>query len=550
MDAHTHLEVERKYDVGGPVSVPNLATVPGVARAVGFPPVELRADYFDTGGGTLGERKIILRRRLGGPDEGWHIKSAAVGGRMETHFPLGGQEAHVPEAVLDAVRVHTRSDPLRPVARVRTRRTVVRLLDGTGALLAEFCDDEVQARAVGGAELVWREWEVELGPAGTADLLDGIEAVLLRAGATPSTHLSKLGRVLDAAGPGPHPEAAARSGPGETGAGRPDPDEPDPDQPGPDQSGPGGPGTAEPSAAAVLTAAFRAGLETLRRWDPLVRGDAADAVHQMRIAARTLRSLLHTYGDLFAPEALGRLEDGLRRLGRALAGARDAEVVRDMVDPRCQAVPEGIPAAVRKQLWAGKNAERRDQMARLDRRLGGARYLALLNDLDAFAAAPPLLLAAAGPASQVLETRVERGLAEVLALAGRAAAADGHGERTDLLHEVRKTAKRLRYAVKAVAVDNVGPGGVDGEAGGTRTAGFTLGPGPSARMHLAADVQDALGRHRDSVMFQKYVRDSARQARKAGHDTFALGVLYGAELAVQDQAVREAEAALERLRGA
>ena len=212
MEAHTHLEIERKYDVGGSVPVPDLAAVPGVATAVEFPPVELRADYFDTGGGTLGERKITLRRRLGGPDEGWHIKSTAIGGRMETHFPLGGQEANVPEAVLDVVRVHTRADPLRPVARVRTQRTVVRLLSGVGALLAEFCDDEVRARAVGGAELAWREWEVELGPAGTADLLDGVEAVLLKAGAAPSTHVSKLRRVLDAAGPGPRPAPRPRTG--------------------------------------------------------------------------------------------------------------------------------------------------------------------------------------------------------------------------------------------------------------------------------------------------------------------------------------------------
>ena len=64
-------------------------------------------------------------------------------------------------------------------------------------------------------------------------------------------------------------------------------------------------------------------------------------MHQMRIAARTLRSLLHTYGDLFASEACGGLEDGLRRLGRALAGARDAEVVRDLVDQRCRRCPKG-----------------------------------------------------------------------------------------------------------------------------------------------------------------------------------------------------------------
>ena len=155
------------------------------------------------------------------------------------------------------------------------------------------------------------------------------------------------------------------------------------------------------------------------------------------------------------------------------------------------AVPEGIPAKVRQQLWAGKQAERRDHMARLRRRLCGAMIFALLNDLDAFVQAPPLLLTAAGRAGEVLEARVERGLAEVLDLADRAAAADELGERIDLLHEVRKTAKRLRYAVKAVAVK-------DAVGRGKRTRpGFRARRGPCSAAHaLATDVQDALGAHR------------------------------------------------------
>ncbi|WP_345154345.1 CYTH and CHAD domain-containing protein [Arthrobacter ginkgonis] len=567
MEAHSHLEIERKYDVGGSVPVPDFAAVPGVATAIGFPPVELRADYFDTGGGILGERKITLRRRLGGSDEGWHIKSTAVGGRMETHFPLGGQEANVPEAVLDVVRVHTRSDPLRPVARVRTQRTVVRLLSGVGALLAEFCDDEVRARAVGGAELVWREWEVELGPAGSEDLLDGVEAVLLKAGAAPSTHVSKLRRVLEAAGPGRRPDPAPgrvpqtaprtapqEPGPQKPGPGEPTPKEPrpqepkpgEPEEPEPEETGPDKPSTDEPSAAVVLTAALRSGLETLKHWDPLVRRDAEDAVHQMRIATRTLRSVLQIYGDLFAPEACRRLEDGLRRLGRALGGTRDAEVMRDLAAKRCQAVPEGIPAAVEKKLWAGKEAERQDHLARLRHRMCGAKYFALFDDLDAFAQAPQLLLVAAGPAGQVLEARLERGIAEVLDLAGRAAAAEVRDDRIELLHEVRKTAKRLRYAVKSVNIRDVGPGRGDAD----QAAGFEVGPGPSAHMRLATDVQDALGTHRDSVMFQRYLRRSTGRGRKAGRNAFAYGMLYGAEFAVQDRSLREAEAALERLRPA
>ena len=167
---------------------------------------------------------------------------------------------------------------------------------------------------------------------------------------------------------------------------------------------------------------------------------------------------------------------------------------------------------MRKKLWAGKQAERRDHMARLRRRLCGATYFALLNDLDAFAQAPPLLLTAAGPAGQVLEARVERGLAEVLDLADRAAAADELGDGSTCSTRSAKPRSGCGTPSRRSPSRTWGPG----EGTADQAGGFELGAGPSARMHLATDVQDALGAHRDSVMFQKHVRGSARTGPEGG----------------------------------
>ena len=93
------MEVERKFDVDDETPLPDWESVPGVA-SVGDPEVrELDARYFDTADRALARAGYALRRRSGGPDEGWHIKGPLQdGGRVELHWPLdarsrGGRRA-------------------------------------------------------------------------------------------------------------------------------------------------------------------------------------------------------------------------------------------------------------------------------------------------------------------------------------------------------------------------------------------------------------------------------------------------------------------------
>ena len=202
------IEVERKYDVSEATGLPDMASLPGVA---GISPTELRsldAVYFDTDELTLARRAVALRRRTGGPDEGWHVKSSAPEGRHEWGWPLGDLS---PDPLTQAVPIDVRSAvtpwcgdaELRPIARVRNQRHAILLQDASGAVIAEFVDDHVPATDLQtGATTSWREWEVELGPAAPADetwraeFFSAADAAVLAAGGVPAASDSKLQRAL------------------------------------------------------------------------------------------------------------------------------------------------------------------------------------------------------------------------------------------------------------------------------------------------------------------------------------------------------------------
>jgi hypothetical protein len=209
------IEIERKYAVDAGFVLPDLSTVPGVAAVTSPRTYHLTAVYHDTPGQRLAAARITLRRRTGGTDAGWHLKlPGEAGARREVHAPLGPGTEGVPAELAGLVSGQTTGEPLRPIARLQTTRTVRHLLDPAGQVLAEVADDEVtgslpdqsSGRTKGPPDpdawqtaIAWREVEIELahGPAG---LLDAAGKVLLGAGARPSPAASKLSLLLSAAG--------------------------------------------------------------------------------------------------------------------------------------------------------------------------------------------------------------------------------------------------------------------------------------------------------------------------------------------------------------
>jgi CHAD domain-containing protein len=495
----TMRETERKYEAIEGLELLDPAGLLGFDTGTGPHEQDLEAVYFDTADLRLVRAGVTLRRRKGGSDAGWHLKlPMGKDSRDELRLPLGRSEARPPAELVALTRVYTRGAALAPVAELNTRRRRWILAGADGQARAELADDHVTARTMGEqtTTVSWREVEVELAEHSQLKLLDRIERRLLKAGAQHADYSSKLGRLLadrmpaNIAAPN---RARARS------------------------------------AGAVVLAYLGAQAEQLRRNDPLVRRDAPDAVHQMRVAARRMRSALQAFGRVIEREQTRKLTTELKWVAGELGGARDAEVMAE----RFAAILAELPGELKlgpvdaafTRSFGRRQADARDvAIATLD----SDRYLALHDRIDAFLADPPLTARARRPAKREVPKSVRRAYRRV---ESRMADADHQpsGERRDrALHETRKAAKRLRYATEAVQP--------------------TLGkPATRLRKRLKS-VQDLLGEHQDTAVSRPVLRKLAAQAHLDGGNGFTYGLMYAAEAARAERAENNLPSAWKRMR--
>ncbi|MEZ0053816.1 CHAD domain-containing protein [Mycobacterium sp. MAA66] len=406
-----HTEIERKFAVDDETVSPSFDGLSAVTRVEQSPVAHLDAVYFDTAGHDLAAHKITLRRRTGGTDAGWHLKlPAGADARTEVRLPLNGAGEGVPDELRDIVLAIVRDQPLAPVARIETQRTVVTLFGSDE--LAEFCDDRVTASA-GDAEQNWREWELELAP-GVSDeeLLDRLAHRLFDAGARPAGHGSKLAKVL-AAGRPAEPEAA------------------------------------NPEPTDAVHRAIAAHVDELIEWDRAVRSDTFDSVHQMRVTIRKIRSLLQETGGL---GERAWVLDELKLLAGVLGAARDAEVLAQRYEKALSGLaPELVRGPVRERLVDGSQRRYDAGLRRSVTAMRSARYFQLLDELDAIVADPGW--SAAGEESVTVEATYRR----VRKAVQRAHAAEDAGaeDADETLHRIRKSAKRLRYTAAATGASRV-----------------------------------------------------------------------------------------------
>ncbi|PJJ62111.1 CYTH and CHAD domain-containing protein [Compostimonas suwonensis] len=555
MAATVQVEIERKYEVQEGSEVPPLDGVLDGVVETRHPAARLTAVYYDTDDGRLGRHLIVLRRREGGYDEGWHTKSSEAGHRLETHWPLTAADAGIPEEVLDTVRVHVRDRELSPLARIETERTVIRLaVDGVD--VAEIADDLVTATDVrAGIVRSWREWEAELVTATHPDdddpqldgrvLLDAIEKRLRSAGATPSPSPAKLARALglgsldasSSAGSesavmgsshgshGGHGSHGSHGGHGSHGTshgtrGRADVQLP--------------PELAPGSAGAAIMTAFSGLVDALVAADPAARRDDEDAVHAMRTVVRRLRSLLASYRKLFDDDTVIELRHRLRVLGATLGDVRDLEVRADRARTIIGAAPgELVDDPAQHRVVAGDAHDAAHE--RLRGALSADYYFRLLDALDAVVAAPPLSRRARRPVTGEFRRDIHRSARRVerriQALSSPLTIAAFEAADPATLHELRKSARRLRYAIE-VALD---------------VAPDHFGKKYRRTADAAEAVQDALGGHRDDTLLAESVLIEARRSEAASEPAFAYGLLYAAATASAAESLGEARGAVREL---
>lgn len=571
MSTRTFLEVEAKFAVVDTAVVPDLTRLAGVEAIASTKTHRMSAIYYDTTDLRLTRSRITLRRREGGDDDGWHLKLPAVAGRLEVHADLGEPVDglyQVPEEILSQVRALVRREELQPIAQVDNERVESVLADAEGRPLAEFCDDHVSAWSLlpGGSPSSWREWEIELagetpGTEQGENILHSATQLFISAGARVSSSPAKLVMALgDSVHQAPLPPFLVDA-------------DVDPDSP-----------------AAAVVAALKLNRDKLHEYDPKVRRDEWDSVHQMRVATRELRSHMETFNGILGGEELEYIESELKLLASMLGYARDAEVVEErflrLLDSEDSDV---LDETTRGHLREDMGTEYRRAHRRVIATLNSDRYLDLLDAIDSLLADPPVVGAhAAGPGTPekvdeaddteqpaadlpagdeaeagepVAEVAPEEEVAETVApqpqtaeeveailsehleeayqrLMKRHRKAVENWEnpeltlhqREDYFHDMRKSAKKLRYAAEAV-----------GAATSLKTK----------RLYNACkQMQSSLGDFQDAVTSRDRLVQMADAARRRGEDTFGYGLLYQRERAIGLKSLEEYSEEVKAIRSA
>ncbi|MDP9251033.1 MAG: CYTH and CHAD domain-containing protein [Chloroflexota bacterium] len=464
------IERELKLAVPGSFMLPDLTGDGlGIIDMRELPDLELRSTYYDSADLRLARSGATLRYRTG--EEGgpiWTVKLPIAGRdatEREEHTFEGGSD-EVPAAAVDLVTALARSEPLAAVAALQTRRHRWLLCAGGDVPLAELADDEVAV--LDGEQVVSRFRELELESRGPdLDQLLPIAALLRRAGAVIAEPVPKAIRAL-----GPRAAAAADVVPISI-----DPAEP---------------------ASRVIQAALADGFLRLTRNDPGLRLGDGEALHQMRVATRRLRSDLRTFGALLDSDWVSALNEELGWIGDLLGRVRDLDVQLLRLNEHAPDLASDLAPMI-----AGLQERRNEAREPMLQALRSDRYRSLLDLLvDAVRNPVTRERVAEIPASKAVRPLLDRAWQRL----EKQAETLSDGADDAEYHRVRIRAKRLRYAAEAVV--------------------SAMGNGAEATRGLArraADLQDLLGSMQDSrVAFEQIERaraehpDDVRLAFAAG----------------------------------
>ena len=497
-------ETERKYRVHGLYRLPDLVGAGAVAAVDDLGVASLDATYFDTDDLRLAREGITLRRRVGGEDEGWHLKlpvstSGEARTREEIQLPLSaGDDEDVPTDLRDLVGVLVRADGLGPVATLRTERHSFRLAttiagDGDDGAdepqpVAMLTDDVVSVLDNDGTMVArFRELELEDLPEATPDAAEqaaaAVSSTLATAGAVTGEFVSKAVRALG-------PFAAAP------------PEVPEPHDVSPDDAG------REAVRAHIARHTGR-----LRAADIAIRRDIDDAVHQMRVAARRLRSGLRVFRPLLDQEWADALRDELAWVAGELGDYRDTEVLLARLEDHLDHIPDGVdPEPARQHVEQVLTARLTEARERALAMLRSKRYYDLHVRLIVAADDPVTTAEADLPSSQVIPPLVAgawkklarestRLLADELAIPGGAPDQEWHASRI--------TAKKARYAAEAAAP--------------------VFGEDAAAFGKQLSLVTEVLGEHQDAAIAIERVKDLANEPGISAPAAFGLGALLSVE---------------------
>jgi CHAD domain-containing protein len=356
--------------------------------------------YFDTEGYRLAGAGITLRYRIEARKGGWQLKLPHGASRLELAF-TGGRTSP-PDSLTTLLFAHLRGQPLKPIARLRTRRMGMQVRGGDGPV-ADVVVDSVVALNGRRVSHHLHELEVELIDGSDKDL-ERIEGLLRDAGAQAGDQRPKVFQVLGL-------------------------DLPIPVVPVP------------PNASPIeqVKALLQMQVTLLLAHDPGTRlGTDEEELHQMRVATRRLRAYLRATRPMLVPDWVAHVRTELAWLGSTLGPVRDLDVLLGHLDKECATLSLPERRAAERLLQALKR-ERVAARVVLLQALESDRYLALLERLETGAQSPAVVDATVSLADIAgAEFKTLR----------RAMQESGTDASDNLLHPIRIQGKRARYAAE------------------------------------------------------------------------------------------------------
>ena len=239
--------------------------------------------------------------------------------------------------------------------------------------------------------------------------------------------------------------------------------------------------------------------------DQRVRADEPDSVHQMRVAARKLRSALKAFKPLFDEEWATALRTELGWAAGELGAARDTEVIAERLERHSHDLNTADAERVRKvigpYLESRASEAREHALAFLDT----PRHDALLDSLVQATNNPRLTTLTDQPAREVMPELVNSSFRK-LERQVHELRMDGPAE---VWHKARITAKRVRYSADALK---------------------TVFNGPAQRLDYAmSEITDILGDHQDACIAQDVLKELAATDGIDGPTGFSLGLAHERE---------------------
>jgi CHAD domain-containing protein len=419
--------------------------------------------YFDTADGRLGRAGFTLRRRVENGKGTWQLSVSSDGASLDVE--AAGGPTTPPEELRELVSAASGGFALGPVARLRTRAGGVRVRQGSHSL-AKVAVSSVAL--LEGRRVVRELNEIEVEPlAADRKQLSRIAKTLKKAGARPADRRPRLARAVDAElpteAPAPTPELE------------------------------------------LLRRFFREQYARMLAHDPGVRlASNARDLHQLRVAARRLRSVLRTASPLLDEAWVDRLRDELSWLGDQLGEARDLDVMLDHLRGELAKIDPADRRALR-PLLTKLGREREAAQKRVLDALRSERYLGLLATLEGATSSPP-----PGRGDQSLDDAARAELDRLR----KAMAKLERSPSDEALHRARIKGKRARYAAELLEPER--------------------GKAMARVVDRAKDFQDVAGEHQDAHVAEERIRAFATESRSRA--TLAAGILVGRQRACREQA--------------